>query len=232
MTTIVDERAALIRQAAETIIKTLKEKPETVITMAAGRTMLPLWNLLGEAVRNGQCSFSKATFFQTCEFIQVPENNSLRRMTEDKLLSETDLDPKRCFWISEGNLEDYDRMIQEAGGLDLAVLGIGDNAHIGFNEPATQYDTRCRVQRLTQKTRAQFAWMFGSAEAVPERACTMGSHTLVEAKKIIVLALGEEKDKATFDMLYARDDGIIPAAFLQLPYDVTVFADREAGQKL
>ena len=232
MKTIVDERASVLRQAAETIIKTLKEKPETVITMAAGRTMLPLWNLLGEAVRNGQCSFSKATFFQTCEFIQVPENNSLRRMTEDKLLSETDLDPKRCFWISEGNLEDYDRMIQEAGGLDLAVLGIGDNAHIGFNEPATQYDTRCRGQRLTQKTRAQFAWMFGSAEAVPERACTMGIHTLVEAKKIIVLALGEEKEKATFDMLYARDDGIIPAAFLQLPYDVTVFADREAGQKL
>ena len=105
--------------------------------------------------------------------------------------------------MSEEKLTEFDALIHAAGGLDLAVLGIGDNAHIGFNEPATQYDTRCRVQKLTEKTRMQYSWMFGSAEAVPERACTMGIRT-----------------------------SVIPAAFLQLPFDVTVFADTDAGQKL
>ena len=232
MKTIVDERASVLEQTAEAISSVLNQKPEAVITMAAGRTMLPLWELLGTYVREGKCSFSKATFLQTADFIQPPENQSLRRMAEEKLLTATDLSPERCFWLTEENLADFDGMIREAGGLDLAVLGIGDNAHIGFNEPATQYDTRCRIQKLTDKTRSQYRWMFGSAEAVPERACTMGIRTLVEARKIIVLALGEEKAKATFDMLYARDDSIIPAAFLQLPFDVTVFADTEAGEKL
>lgn len=232
MKTIVDARASVLRQTAETICKTLNEKPEAVITMAAGRTMLPLWDLLGEAVQSGRCSFSKVTFFQTAEFIRPPEGCRLRRMTEEKLLSVADLDPERCFWLSEENLADFDGLIQEKGGLDLAVLGIGDNAHIAFNEPGTRYDTRCRIQRLAPKTRAQYAWLFGTAEAVPEQACTMGIRTLVEAKKILVLALGEEKAKATFDMLYARDDSVIPAAFLQLPFDVTVYADPEAGQQL
>ena len=153
-------------------------------------------------------------------------------MTEEKLLAVTDLKPDHCFWLDEKNLADCDEAIAKAGGLDLAVLGLGNNAHIGFNEPATQYDTRCRIQKLTAKTREQYSWLFGTAEAVPEKACTLGIHTLAEAKTIVVLALGEEKAQAVFDMLYARNDSVVPAAFLQLPFDVTVFADTEAGEKL
>ena len=219
-------------RAAETIRTLLKEKPDAAITMAAGRTMLPLWERLGELVRRGELSFSEVRFFQTAEFLDAPEEKTLRRMTEEKLLAVTDLKPEKCFWLTKENLKDCDETLAKAGGLDLAVLGLGNNAHIGFNEPATQYDTRCRVQKLTPKTRQQYTWLFGSPEAVPEKACTLGIHTLAEAKKILVLALGEEKAQAVFDMLYARDDSIIPAAFLQLPFDVTVYADTEAGKKL
>ncbi len=232
MKTIIADREEILIQAAEAVCAVLTQKPDAAVTLAAGRTMLPLWTLLGEYVRQGKLSFSEARFFQTAEFIGCEAEKSLRRMTEQKLLAATDLKPEHCFWLSEENLSDCDRAIREAGGLDLAVLGIGNNAHIGFNEPATQYDTRCRVQKLTDRTKAQYAWLFGTPDAVPERACTMGIHTLVEAKKILVLAVGKEKAQATFDMLYARDDSIIPAAFLQLPFDVTVFADREAGEKL
>ena len=232
MKTFVSDSASIIERAAESIRDVLKEKPDAVITMAAGRTMLPLWEKLGELVREGELSLSEAKFFQTAEFLDAPEGKTLRRMTEDKLLAVTDLKEEHCFWLSEESLKDCDAEIAEAGGLDLAVLGLGRNAHIGLNEPATQYDTRCRIQKLTAKTREQYSWLFGTPEAVPEKACTLGIHTLVEAKKILVLALGEEKAQAVFDMLYARDDSIIPAAFLQLPFDVTVFADTEAGRKL
>ncbi len=232
MKTLVSDRTSVLDRAAESICTLLREKPDAVITLAAGRTMLPLWERLGELVRQGELSFSEASFFQTAEFLHAPAEKTFRHMTEEKLLAVTDLKPERCFWLSEENLKECDEAIAKAGGLDLAVLGLGNNAHIGFNEPATQYDTRCRIQKLTPKTREQYGWLFGSSEAVPEKACTLGIHTLVEAKKILVLALGEEKAQATFDMLYARDDSIIPAAFLQLPFDVTVLADTEAGKKL
>ncbi len=232
MKTLVSDSASVLDRAAQAICALLKEKPDAAVTLAAGRTMLPLWERLGELVRHGELSFSQMKFFQTAEFIGAAAEKTFRNMTEEKLLTVTDLKPENCFWLTPENLKECDEAIAKAGGLDLAVLGLGNNAHIGFNEPATQYDTRCRIQKLTPKTREQYSWLFGTAEAVPERACTLGIHTLVEAKKILVLALGEEKAQATFDMLYARDDSIIPAAFLQLPFDVTVFADTEAGAKL
>ena len=232
MKTLVSDSTSIIERAAESIRDVLKEKPDAVITMAAGRTMLPLWEKLGELVREGELSLAEVKFFQTAEFLDAPEGKTLRRMTEEKLLAVTDLKAEHCFWLSEESLKDCDAEIAKAGGLDLAVLGLGRNAHIGFNEPATQYDTRCRIQKLTAKTREQYSWLFGAAEAVPEKACTLGIHTLVEAKKILVLALGEEKSQAVFDMLYARDDSVVPAAFLQMPFDVTVLADTEAGIKL
>ena len=111
------------------------------------------------------------------------------------------------------------------------MLGIGNNAHIGLNEPATQWDTRCRIQKLTEKTRRQYSWMFPEMP-VPEKAVTMGIRTLTSARNILVVALGEEKAPATFSMLYARDDSVIPAAFLQLPRNVTVYADPAAAKSL
>ena len=232
MKTVVLERRDVLAKAAGTVCAVINGKPNAVITMAAGRTMEPLWELRGEMVQRRKLSFRDVTFFQTAEFIGAPADKTLRRLLEGKLLEATDLDPMHCFWLSEENVEGFDEEIRKAGGLDLAVLGIGDNAHIGFNEPAVPYNTRCRIQKLTERTKQQYKWLFGTTEDVPDKACTMGIRTLVEAKKIIVLTLGAEKAKATFDMLYARDDSAVPAAFLQLPFDVTVYADKEAGAKL
>ena len=226
MKTVIRETDQMYDAAAEHIRSLLQAKPDAILAVAAGRTMLPLWKRLGDV------SFAKARLFQVAEFIGAPEKKTLRRMTEEGLLACTDLKPENCSWLSEETLAGYDAMIDEAGGLDLAILGIGDNAHIGFNEPATQYDTRSRKQKLTNPTRAQYTWLFGDAESVPEYGLTMGIHTLVDARQVIVLASGEEKAKPVFDMLYARDDSIIPAAFLQLPPDVTVYADTDAAKKL
>ncbi len=226
MKTIVKEQGELLREAAAQIAGILREKPNARIAMSAGRTMLPLWNELGAM------DFSEAHLFQTAEFIAAQKDKTLRHMMEKELLPMAGFRPENCFWLTEENVDSFDEQIAREGGLDLAILGIGDNAHIAFNEPATPYDTRCRKQRLTGKTRAQYAWLFGGEAEVPASAVTMGVHTLTDAKKIMVFAFGEEKAQAVFDMLYARNDSVVPAAFLQLPADVTVYADPEAAGKL
>ena len=153
---------------------------------------------------------------------------SLRRLTEERLLRKIGIPEENCFWLTEENAGRCDEAIRRCGGLDLAVLGLGVNAHIGYNEPGTQFSTGCRVQKLTGKTKQQLAWLFPDGASVPEKAVTMGIRTLTQAKEILVLAVGEEKAKAVFDMLYARDDSVIPAAFLQIPANVTVCADPAA----
>ena len=231
MKTLVREWQALYAEAAGAVCALLREKPDAAVTFAAGRTMFPLWDLLAHQVREGSLSLAKARFFQTAEFLDVPEALSFRRQLEERFLSGTDLPPEACFWLDGRDPADCDAALEAAGGLDLAVLGLGNNAHIGMNEPGTQWDTGFRIQKLTDKTRRQYAWMFPEGQ-VPERALTMGIRPLVSARNILVLSVGEEKAPATFSMLYARDDSVIPAAFLQLPRNVTVYADPSAAKNL
>ena len=232
MKTLIRAQDELFRLAADKVCSLLREKPDAALTLAAGRTMFPLWDLLCEAAAGGEADFSAARFFQTAEFLGVPEEKSLRRLTEERLLRKIGIPEENCFWLTEENAGRCDEAIRRCGGLDMAVLGLGVNAHIGYNEPGTQFSTGCRVQKLTGKTKQQLAWLFPDAASVPEKAVTMGIRTLTQAKEILVLAVGEEKAKAVFDMLYARDDSVIPAAFLQIPANVTVCADPAAGSRL
>ena len=232
MKTLIRAQDELFRLAADKVCSLLREKPDAALTLAAGRTMFPLWELLCEAAAGGEADFSAARFFQTAELLGVPEEKSLRRLTEERLLRKIGIPEENCFWLTEENAGRCDEAIRRCGGLDMAVLGLGVNAHIGYNEPGTQFSTGCRVQKLTGKTKQQLAWLFPDAASVPEKAVTMGIRTLTQAKEILVLAVGEEKAKAVFDMLYARDDSVIPAAFLQIPANVTVYADPAAGSRL
>ncbi len=232
MKTLIRAQDELFRLAADRICSLLREKPDAALTLAAGRTMFPLWEFLCEAAVRGEADFSAARFFQMAELLGVPEEKSLRRLTEEGLLRKIGIPEENCFWLTEENAGRCDEAIRLGGGLDLAVLGLGVNAHIGYNEPGTQFSTGCRVQKLTDKTKQQLAWLFSNGDSVPGKAVTMGIRTLTQAKEILVLAVGEEKAKAVFDMLYARDDSVIPAAFLQIPANVTVYADPAAGSRL
>ena len=232
MKTLIRAQDELFRLAADKVCSLLREKPDAALTLAAGRTMFPLWELLCEAAARREADFSAARFFQTAEFLGVPEEKSLRRLTEERLLRKIGIPEENCFWLTEENAGRCDEAIRRCGGLDLAVLGLGVNAHIGYNEPGTQFSTGCRVQKLTDKTKQQLAWLFPDRASAPEKAVTMGIRTLTQAKEILVLAVGEEKAKAVFDMLYARDDSVIPAPFLQIPANVTVCADPAAGSRL
>ena len=124
----------------------------------------------------------------------------------------------------------YDVSVNQYDGedIDLAVLGLGYKAQIGFNEVGTPYDSTKHNQKLTDNTKEEYS-VFGP---VPDMGVTLGIGDLVKAKNIMVLALGTKRAEAVYNMLYARDDSIVPAAFLQLPRNVIVFADEDAGSKL
>ena len=132
-------------------------------------------------------------------------------------------------FLTPDSLDRYDGLIAEAGGLDLAVLGLGINARIGFNEIATPFDSRAHRQKLAPATRRELAPLFGGEEQVPVFGLTMGIKTFMEAHEILVTAAGADRAKAVYNMLYGRDDSVVPAAFLQIPSRVTAVVDEEAA---
>lgn len=232
MKTIVLNREDCFSRVADEIAALLDEKPNAVLAFSTRRTMRPLFAALAERCAEGKLSLARAGVFAVTEFEDAPEEKSARYQLLTELAAATDLPAKRCRFLTPENAADCDVDIARAGGLDLAVLGLGVNAHIGYNEPGTPYISTTRRQKLSDRTRAQLAAEFGSEEAAPRYAWTMGVGTLVRARRIFVVACGEEKAQAVFQMLYARDDGLVPAAFLQLPPEVTVWLDREAASQL
>ncbi len=218
-------------KAAQQIRRILEKKPDAVLALSAGRTPRGLYEELSRLCAQGELSFKDARLFAVTEFEGVDEELSCRHMLESCFVQKTDIDPKNCHFLSPETIADYDAQIKAEGGLDVAVLGLGANAHIGYNEPAVPYDSLSHRQKLTDATKRQNAAVFGSEDEVPEYGYTMGIYTLVWANEIMVLAFGEEKCDAVHKMLYGRNDSSVPAAFLQIPRDVTVYLDHEAASK-
>ena len=232
MKTIVESRENCICHVTDRIEALVKDKPDAVIAIACGRTMQPLFAELVSRVAKAKLSLHQVSLFSVAELEKTENCMSCRYQLESELVEKTDLDTENCFFLNEKNLEQYDTMIAERNGLDLIVLGLGDNAHIGYNEPAVPFNSVSHRQKLTDATRRQNAERFGGQEMVPEFALTMGIKTIVTARDILVLAFGEEKAEAVHKMLYARDDSAVPAAFLQIPANVTVYVDESAAAKL
>ena len=156
----------------------------------------------------------------------------MKSRLNDCFFSRVDAERENCFFLSEEKLENYDGMIEEKGGIDLAVLDIGLNARIGFNEPATPFDSLSHRQKLSDSSRRELAPLFGGEERVPEFGLTMGIKTLVSARDILLISSGESRADAVFNMLYGRNDSFVPAAFLQIPLNVTVCLDGASAKKL
>ena len=232
MKTIISESKQVYENAARRVKALLDEKPDAVIAFSAGSSMTGLFSLLCEMSARHEISFADARVLAVTEYVDAPAALTCRARLERELLDRVGVAPEKRYFPCEENPDGYDGLIASLGGIDLAVIGIGHNGHIGFNEPGTQFATLTRVQILAPATRRSLADTFGGEENVPERAVTMGIKTITDARDIIVLALGSDKAGAVFQMLYARDDSIIPAAFLQIPMNVEVFCDTDASSML
>lgn len=232
MKTIISDKTELVEKATRQICELVASKPEAVLALPAGETVRPLYERLAALCESGAMSLKKARIFAVTEFENAPEGLSCREQLEKELIEKTDVKKENCFFLTREALEGYDARIEAEGGLDLAVLGLGHNAHIGFNEPATPFDSLTHAQKLTDATRRQYAARFGGEEKTPQYGLTMGIKTLISAREVMVMAFGEDKAEAAFKMLYGRNDSAVPAAFLQIPLNVTVYLDHTAAQKL
>lgn len=231
MKTIISTKEDCLNRAADAIRRVLSAKPDAAIAFSAMDDVTALCRKLAEGCARGKQDLSRARLFSVAEFEDGTDPVICRGRLQTALAG-TGACEDNCVFLSQENAGDYDARIAAAGGLDLAVLGIGVNARIGLNEPATPFASRTRRQKLAPATRRELAGLFGGEEKVPDYGLTMGIKTLVEAKEILLIAFGETRAKAVFDMLYGRDDSTAPAAFLQVPPNVTVYLDGDAAAKL
>lgn len=234
MKTIIECRDEILRRASDRIVELLREKPEAVLALSANDDCLALYCELARLSREGELDLSKARFFAVTEFdgLSGKDPRSCRARLRDALLREADPRSERSIFLSPVLEPAYGQLIAEAGGLDLAILGVGERGRIGFNEPATPFDSVTHRQKLTKATQRELAPLFGGEELVPSYGYTMGIHTLLGANEIVVIALGEQRAVPVFRMLYARTDSFVPAAYLQLPSLVTVYLDGAAAARL
>lgn len=234
MKTITGETDRILALAADRIADYISAHPQAVIALGANDDCLLLARELARRCTAGHLDLSGARFFAVTEFdgLAADDPNSSRSRLREALLDAADPCGERSVFLSEDHAETYDALLAEAGGLDLAILGIGQRGRVGLNEPGTPFDSQTHRQKLTKASKRELSAMFGGEDRVPDFGFTMGIHTLLGAKEILVIALGEEKADPVFRMLYARDDSFVPAAFLQLPLQVTVYADEAAAAKL
>ena len=225
-TEICKTKAELVEIAIKAIQNQLNTKPDSVLALACGETMKPLWAVLSGV------SMQEARVLCVTELIGAEEAKTCRHALTEGLIERTDLRPENCFFPDPDAPEAYDRLIDDLGGVDLAVLGIGEDCHIGYNEPGTLFEARTHVQKLTDRTKRQLLKRGFTEADMPEHAVTMGIHDLTKARKILLLAFGEDKSAAVYQMLYAKTTPYIPAAYLQIPPEVTVLLDEDAAGKL
>lgn len=221
------------------IKKVLVEKPDAVIGFATGNTPLPLYEKMVADHKQNGTSYAKVKAFNLDEYVGVDPKDkaSFARFMQDNLFSKIDIDPANTD-IPNGMADDlnaecarYSAMVAN-NPADIQILGIGVNGHIAFNEPYTKPDEPTHIALLTAQTRQDNAPAFKDPSLVPMYALTMGINEILTAKRIVLLAMGENKAEAVYNMIMGRDDTSCPAAALRKHPDVTVVLDREAASML
>ncbi|MDI6600879.1 MAG: glucosamine-6-phosphate deaminase [Thermoanaerobacteraceae bacterium] len=242
MKTIIEETyEGMSRMAARIVADEIRKKPDMVLGLATGGTPLGMYKELIRIHKQEGLDFSRVITFNLDEYYGLSPDNeqSYHYYMYENFFKHINIKPENIH-IPDGTVEDinefceeYDREIQRVGGIDLQVLGIGRNGHIGFNEPGDELITETHVTTLTEETRIANARFFGKLENVPEKAVTMGLGTIMKAKKILLLASGREKAGIMSELL--SDTNVttkVPASFLHLHPDTTVIMDRDSAMEL
>jgi glucosamine-6-phosphate deaminase len=238
---IMNDRHCLSSAAARVVAHLVREKPNAVLGLATGSTPIPLYRELIRMHREEALDFSQVTTFNLDEYIGLPPEHaqSYHAFIWDKLLSHLNVDPENVH-IPDGMAEDipgfcerYEQEILEAGGIDLQILGIGSDGHIGFNEPCSSFASRTRIKTLTQQTVTDNARFFdGNEQHVPRHCITMGIGTIMDARMNLLLAFGESKSEAIAASVEGPVAAITPASILQHHRATKFFIDEAAASKL
>lgn len=238
---VLKDEESVARVVANRVIKTLAARPATVLGLPTGRTPVRLYARLRDAFAAGRIDFSKATSFNLDEFVGLPAAHlaSYRSFMEQHLFGAVNLPARRVHFLDgmapdlEAECARYESAIRKAGGVDLQILGIGGNGHIGFNEPAPGLTADSHHARLLPGTRKSNADLFdGRVRDVPREALSMGVGTILRSKAIVLMATGASKADAIRATLRGPVTTRVPASLLQLHGDVEVVLDEAAASKL
>jgi glucosamine-6-phosphate deaminase len=234
-----DEEISL--QAAQLIAAAVRKKPASVLGLATGSTMVGVYKHLAQMHRQGSLDFSRVITFNLDEYLGLPAAHprSFHHFMHENLFAHINVDPRNIH-IPDGTIRgDYDRYcasyeeaIRKAGGIDLQLLGIGRNGHMGFNEPTSSLASRTRLKVLRQETLDDNAKFFAPGEESPRCAITMGIGTILEARKILLLAAGQSKSSAVAKSIEGPITSAVSASALQLHPDVTFLIDAAAASQL
>jgi len=226
--------------AAQLITDQMIYKKNSVLGLATGSTPIGVYQELIGKFQEGELDFSKVVTFNLDEYYGLsPEHpQSYHFFMWNILFKHINL-KKENIHLLNGVTENiakeckqYEDLIQKMGGIDLQILGIGDNGHIGFNEPDISLDTRTHLVNLTAKTIRANSRFFNNAQEVPKQAITMGIGTIMQVKKIILLANGKRKARVVERTINGPITTKVPATVLQLHNDVTIIVDHEAASQL
>ena len=239
--TVFENERVLGRTLAVQIAASLGQRPAMVLGLATGRTPIRLYHELGSLHAHGQADFSRATTFNLDEFAGIPGDHpgSYRVFMQEHLFSRVNVPAEQIHFLNgaaadpDAECERYDTAIAAAGGIDLQVLGIGTNGHIGFNEPARALEPRTHRVTLKASTRRSNAGLFqGDPAKVPTHALSMGMATILHARRIVMIATGKSKARCIERMVRGPIETKMPASFLQLHRDVELVLDRAAASVL
>ena len=226
----------MCQKAARIIAAQITLKEDSVLGLATGSTPVGIYQDLVKKYQEDRLDFSEVTTVNLDEYVGLTGDSeqSYRWFMNHHLFDHINI-PKQYTYVPNGNSEDpedecenYELLIQQLGGVDLQLLGIGANGHIGFNEPSDSFAEETHVTDLTPSTIEANSRFFGSKEEVPTKAITMGIGTIMQAKKILLVANGEGKAQAIYDTLFSPVSPKCPASILRFHQDVTVLVDEAA----
>ncbi|HHX76172.1 MAG TPA: glucosamine-6-phosphate deaminase [Acholeplasmataceae bacterium] len=235
---IFKDKETLYRSVSDFYIKAINEKPNMTLGLATGTTPIPLYKNLIEAYQNKQVSFKDITTFNLDEYIGLDKTHkaSYAYFMRDQLFDHIDIKLENTF-IPSGILEpqvaisEFQKAL-DAHQVDIQLLGLGSNGHIGFNEPGTPFNSTTHQTDLALSTIEDNSRMFESIEDVPTQSITMGIQDIMRASKIILIATGEQKAEAVYGMICGPVDENLPASILQKHNDVVIYLDEAAASKL
>lgn len=226
--------------AARIVGRLVKEKPHAVIGFATGNTPLQLYKNLVRMHRDDGLDFSGVTTFNLDEYVGVPpvHPSSFHSYMWAHLFSQLNI-PNNRIHIPDGLAADipavcrnYEQAIKSAGGIDIQIMGIGTNGHLGFNEPTSSFYSRTRIKTLTEETRLNNSAAFGGQDNVPLHVITMGLGTILDSRACLLMAFGRKKAKAIALTVEGPLTSMVPGTVLQLHPRAILILDKDAASEL
>lgn len=238
---VVKDKEEMGKKAAKIFAEQITNKPDSLLGLATGSTPIPLYNELIKLSKLGVVNFAKVRSVNLDEYLGLEEshNQSYRYFMQNNLFNHIPIKHENTAMpnaMAEDTLAEckrYDKVITDWGGIDLQLLGIGHNGHIGFNEPGTEFVVKTHLVEIAQKTRTANSRFFDNdPDKVPSHAITMGIGNIMSAQKILLLVSGEDKADILHKSLTGAVSPSVPASVLQLHNNVTVIADLQAAKSL